>query len=100
MAEVVLLVSVDHALPCRQPKGAAALELYVNQYAPSTLSSPLLGGLSMELQADFFGSGTTARANLTFLSPSGAPLYALPTPYPTGILMPAYQSPSAVLSVC
>ena len=57
----------------RQP-GGSALELYVNQYVPSTLSSSLLGGLSMELQAGFFGKGTTATANLTFSSLPGSPL--------------------------
>jgi hypothetical protein len=69
-------MSMDHGMRRRQPAGSS-LELYVNQYVPSTLASPLLGGLSMQLRADFFGRGTTATANLTFSSlPGSLPSHA------------------------
>jgi hypothetical protein len=47
----------------------------VAQYVSANLTSPLLG-LALQLRADFFGPGATARANLTFSelpdSPGGA----------------------------
>lgn len=42
------------------------------QYVSANLSSPRLG-LALQLRADFFGPGTTARANLTFTDLPGTP---------------------------
>ena len=37
----------------------------MNQYVPANLSSPLVG-LRLQVQADFFGPGSTARVSLAF----------------------------------
>ena len=57
---------------CREPPGGRPLEVYVNQYVPANLSSQLVG-LGLQLQADFFGPGSTAHVSLTFSALTAMP---------------------------